>query len=225
MKKLLLLVFSATLMLFLTTNVMAQNGKSVKVANNSELVKALNDPNITSVEVTQSGYYDELGAEVNAGNVITFAEFTGGSRGSCTLEITKTDVCFNADGTATSNVAIAATSGDPSCPIQPTTGAYGWSSPQSGTTLTFLPTVDMYEYTMNFEVSAPGFYSLTYKWNDFDLTTTQVVFYSTPDITFTNDADDCETISIAYVIDAGTTTGGTYTEVWEVTDGSSNTVT
>ena len=70
MKKLLLLVFTATLLLCLSPYAIAQNGIQVKVANNAELIQALDNPNVTSIEITQDGYYDELFLNAPQGTLI-----------------------------------------------------------------------------------------------------------------------------------------------------------
>lgn len=227
MKKLLLLVFSATLMLFLTTNVMAQYGKQVKVANNNELIQAMNDPSVTSIEITQDGYYDELGQELNTGYVVTLEEIINGSRATCTLSITKTDECFDAI-TNNGSTVVAKTSLEASCPERPTsitdpTNQFGWSSDDPEVTLD--PGTEIHEYTMPFTVTGPGSYSLTYKWDAVNQATTVVNFFSIPVITLTNNPTSCETILVDFTIDRG----GLYIapeveQLWEITDGASTTV-
>ena len=223
MKEKLLLVLFVTLGLFFTSNVYSQESNSVKVANDYELVQAMNNPNVVSVEITQDGYYESLGDYVINGTVVTLGEFNGGSRAACTLSISKSDGCF-VTGTA-AGVVTASTSGDPSCPPTPSSGAYGWSvtNKPAGATVVFIDGV--YTLEMDFTVDMPGQYTLKYAWDDFNVATTNVFFWSTPTVTLTPTTDDCGEQSFSYTMDAGVYPGPqSMTELWEVTDGSLTTV-
>jgi hypothetical protein len=209
-------------MLFLTTNVMAQYGKQVKVANNNELIQAMNDPSVTSIEITQDGYYDELGQELNSGYVVTLEEIINGSRATCTLSITKTDECF--DVLDPSSTVEAFTSLEASCPLQPAPGSgFGWVG---GAGVVLDPLADPTDYSIDFTVPEPGSYSLTYNWDAVNSATTVVHFFSVPVITLTNDPSSCETIDVDFEIDRGIYyLAPEVTQVWEITDAASTTVT
>ncbi len=224
MKEKLLLVLFVTLGLFFTADAYSQEANTVKVANNNELVQAMNNPDVISVEITQDGYYESLGDYVINGTVVTLGEFNGGSRAACTLSISKTDGCF-VSGTAAGTVT-ASTSGDPSCPPDPTTGAYGWSvtNEPAGATVVFLDGV--YDLEMDFTVDMAGQYTFKYAWDDFNVATTNVFFWSTPTVTLTLGSASCGDQTLSYTTDVGSYPGpDAMTELWEVTDGSSNIVT
>ena len=212
MKRSLLLVFSMTLMLFFSANVIAQTGNRAKVANNNELIMALDDPSVTSIEITQDGYYEAIFSNASTGTVITK---DGNGDRSCTLSITTTNTCFVDDTTL--NPASAATSGDPSCPPQPTSGAdNGWSSPDAEIHFQF--TVDQYEYSTNFTADIAGEYTLQYRWDAFNYAVKTVFLFSTPEIVQLS-ADDTVCglqTDITYEINLGTTPTAGDTVIWTV---------
>jgi K319-like protein len=224
MKQKLLLVLFVTLGFFFTSNVIAQNSSHVKVANNYELVRAMNNPDVISVEITKDGFYESLGENIVNGTVVTLGEYIGGSRAACTLSISKTDGCF-VTGTA-DGIVTASTSGDPSCPPTPTSSPYGWTvtNKPSGATVVFNnPDLSL---EMDFTVDMPGQYTLKYSWDDFNEATTNVFFWSTPTVTVTPQTPVCGEQTFIFTTDAGSYPGPQSMEqLWEVTDGSFNTVT
>ena len=222
MKKLLLLVFSATLMLFLTNNSYSQ-GILAKAGSDQELVQAMNNPNVSSIEITQDGYYESIQMSLKAGTSVAFTR-DNGMRANCTLSVEKTDICFDGDWSTvltnwTENVATASTAGT-ACPTQPNgtsdpTNLYGWSYAYSagygvdGTLVwgyegSFTGTgvmTDRWDFDAQFEVDRPGIYTLTYKWNALDLVTSQVVFFERPTVTLsTTNPTACEEIGLNYAI-------------------------
>jgi len=229
MKKLLPIVFLVALGLFFNLDSFAQRGSKVNVANNNELIKALENPNVTSIVITQDGYYDAIDNTAFEGNVIVKS---GNGRGanSCTLSITKTDACFVS--TTEPNFATAATSGDPSCPDQPDatsdpTNLYGWSVYTSAGTgvasFDMTAMADRWDYNAVFNVTASGKFTLTYKWDAFNETTINVYIYDTPEITITNSATSCEDILFTYTYDFGFSAAETFV-TWTITDDASTTV-
>ncbi|PKP31920.1 MAG: hypothetical protein CVT99_06845 [Bacteroidetes bacterium HGW-Bacteroidetes-16] len=219
MKKLLLLVFTATLLLCLSPYAIAQNGIQVKVANNAELIQALDNPYVTSIEITQDGYYEALSMQASAGSVVVISENGDGTRGTCTVSITKNDVCWV--DAVTLNTAVAGTSGDPSCPPQPTTGAYGWSATTiSGGTLTFDLGVmgDIYNYNAAFTATTAGRYKIIYTWDDFTSAEIDVFFFDTPIVNITIPPTGCETISFDWLYSFGFAGPGT-TVTMTISDG------
>ncbi len=182
MKKLLLLVFTATLVLFFTPTSYAQRSSSVKVANNAELIKALNNPNVNSYEITHAGFYDAILLNANEG---TFVFKGNGDRGNCQYWINTNNVCF--DGDTTTNVAESGviSTGGATCPGV-NEGSWTVENKPAGSTVTFMDAINV--DTMHFYVDMPGIYELKNTWYDshgmfLGSAQTQYTFYSQPVIT------------------------------------------
>ncbi len=232
MKKSLLLVFSLTLMLLFTSNAFAQQG-TVRVANNAELIQALDDASVSFIEITQDGFYDAILMDATNGTVIT----KNGERdvNACTLSITKTNKCWVS---ATDiNFASAATSGEPECPSQPTSGAtLGWSSPDSEVTFDFSTNFDQWDYNCEFTTTGPGDFTIKYTWDVIGNEAQAVVFLwgageitelsATDDsicgtdfeITFDYDMDPTSPdTTVTWTLDGAPITGPTLPGTWTLT--------
>ncbi len=230
MKKLLLLVFAATLVLFFTPNTFAQSGRSVKVANNSELVRAMNNPGVKSVEITNDGFYDALLLNAHEG---TFVFKGNGSRANCQFWINTNNVCF--DGDTTTNVAQSGVNsvGGAICPGV-NEGHWTVVSKPAGSNVVFMDPLNM--DTMHFYVDQPGIYELRNSWYQTpgDPTTTllgsaqtQYTFFSVPVITDLSAAPDsvcglATTINFDY--DMGAYLYGDTTVTWMVNGADSSAV-
>ncbi len=204
MKKLLLLVFTATLVLFFTQNMFAQQGKTVKVANNNELVKAMNDPAVKFIEITQAGFYDEIMMNAQNGSVIT--KNADGSR-SCTFSITRTNKCWESTSQVDTAVANVSSTGGSSCPAYPAPGSgYGWSSPDAGVHFDLTLMGDITNDTAFYTTDAPGNYILKYTWNATDNAQAQVYLFSSPTIDwlFADDTVCGLTTDIHFMYNMGT---------------------
>ncbi len=230
MKKLLLLVFTATLVLFFTPTSYAQRSSSVKVANNAELVKALNNPNVNSVEITQPGFYDELLLNANEG---TFVFKGNGSRANCQYWINTHNVCF--DGDTTTNVAESGVTsvGGATCPGV-NEGHWTVANKPAGSTVTFMDPIS--SDTMHFYVDMPGVYELKNTWYStpgdpsstfLGSAQTQYTFYSEPVITQLEAAPDSVcglSTTINFNYDVGTYNTGDTTVTWMVNGADSSAV-
>ena len=100
----------------------AQQGKVVRVANDTELIEAMENPSIGTV-VLGAGYYTFLNGQVEEGARLIKNGDGNGSRDDCTFFIINNNVCFNADpGTYVPNVAVAGTTFpiEPTCPADNT---------------------------------------------------------------------------------------------------------
>jgi len=185
MKKLLLLVFTATLVLFFTPNIFAQMGKTVKVANNSELIRAMNNPNVNYVEFTTDGFYDAAMMNANAGTILVKKLGDGGSRAGCQTIIDRHNGCW-IDVTTIDSATVSFAPGSSGCPAWPTANSgFGWDAVESGTTLHF-DTGAMDSITNPrclFTTDEPGVYHLTYKWNNDEEASFKVYKYTAPSIT------------------------------------------
>jgi len=180
MKKLLLMVFITTLGLFFTNDSFAQKSKRVKVANNNELIKALANPNVTSFEITQDGFYDKLLLNATSGTIVV--KGGNGSRANCSYYITPSDSCFDANPKG--NIAVVGTinPGGATCPSD-NTGVWSVVSSPGGSTINLLSATNM--YVMNFNVDMAGAYKLRYTWPaPFNThVETEYFFYDVPEIT------------------------------------------
>jgi len=231
-------VLLVALGLFFNLDSFAQQGKQVKVANNNELIKALENPNPISIEITQDGYYDAIQMSVSAGTAISFSRDVNGGRSDCTLSVEKTDVCFDpaSSGDWIENTSTASTSGT-SCPTTPSSGDFGWSYSTTGSgTLRWAyesgytgagSMTNKYDETAYFEVNEPGEYTITYKWDLLSVVSTPVLFFEQPIVTLNPVSNDhsCVTsgISIAYSVSnsyAPPVGDNDPTIVWTVEDGN-----
>ncbi len=223
MKKLLLLVFTATLVLFFTQNMFAQKGNTVKVANNNELIKALNDPGVKFIEITQAGFYDEIMMNAQNGSVIT--KNSDGSR-SCTFSITRTNKCWEGTTQVDTAVANVSSTGGSTCPPYPSAGSgYGWSSPDAEVHFDLTLMGDITNDTAFYTTDAPGNYVLKYTWNATDNAQAQVYLFSSPTIDwfFADDTVCGLTTDIHFMYNMGTQVTDTIVS-WYVNGADSSSV-
>lgn len=211
-----------TLGLAFTTNAYSQ-GVKVNASNNAELQQALENPDVSSILITQDGYYEALSNTASAGDVIV--KSGNGIMSTCTLSISRDNECWG--DANTSHFATASTSGDPSCPTQPV-GSLGWSYDAGAApgTLTFdLGAMgNLQNYDAEFTVSTAGQYELTYTWDATNSATINVFLYDTPTVIFDADDTGCETVDIDWEYDFGYQVGVTSTVTMTVTDANSTTV-
>lgn len=224
MKKSLLLVLSLTLMLFFSANVFAQQGNSVKVANNNELTKALENPNVTSIEITQDGFYDAILSSATEGTIIQ-KDGDGDRDWQCNYVFNTSNICFvdiNTVNTAMCNTFYSnpnpGTDTTTFCPDQ---NSGLWESVSGPGVLTFAhDTAD----TTNFSVTLPGIYQVKHTWpavNPNDppyVGYTNYIFYSVPEITqlYADDTVCGLETDITYEIDLGSQATTTNTVIWTI---------
>jgi hypothetical protein len=204
MKKFLLSVFTATLVLFFTVNLFAQQSV-VKVATNAELVKALNDPNVKTIKFTQGGFYDALLQSFGPNDVLHLEKDTKG----CTKKIETTDTCWVSKDFM--NPITAGLEGD-NCPSQPSSGDYGWYKPDPSQNFqydfkAYDGSGDQYTYNVGFTAPAPGTYKIGYRWNNASYFETEVFLTGSPSlVSFTADKDSiCGSEEFVITYEADTT--------------------
>jgi hypothetical protein len=217
MKKLLLLMFSATLIFMFSVSAIAQQGKTVKVANNQELIEAKNNPNIQTV-VLDDGFYQLYNTYFTQGTIVKFAN-NASRGGTCDYWIQPEDYCW-----PTTNAGIARAGTSSPNPLDPctTTESGIWSYTSTYGILTWTDG-DPSSYIENFTVDAPGLYTLTYTW---DATSgappgtnvsTSYKFYTLPVITQLDAPDACGTTTdVTYSIDYGAYPYACDTVVWSI---------
>ncbi|MCF8388712.1 MAG: hypothetical protein K9G47_12595, partial [Bacteroidales bacterium] len=71
MRKLLLYVFSATLMLMFSMNAVAQQGSKVNVSSDQEMLEAIDNPNVKTIEVIVGDFYPSLGVTLGEGSIVS----------------------------------------------------------------------------------------------------------------------------------------------------------
>lgn len=222
MKKLLLLMFSLTLIFMFSTSAIAQQGKTVKVTNNNQLIEAIDNPTVKTIELA-GGYYDYLDSYVESGSLLFKSQGSNGSRANCNYIITPSDTCFAPVPPATVMVDTAkadaqGTQGAP--PLCPTANSGLWSVVSGPGNVNFHLATN--EYTMPFDVDEPGVYTLKYSWGPPHNTyvQTEYSFYAIPEVFLSPVADVCglsATINWNYTIDI---TGGAASDTivtWSVT--------
>jgi len=173
--KAVLLVIAMVLVGFTTY---AQQGESVKVANNQQLIEAMGNPSIGTIEL-EAGYYEYLNTYLDSGSKVKKSKDGNGSRaGQCTYFIIERDVCFyptnpvdvappNTPG-FTPSIAEAGTRDDnvPLCgccpPAPGNIGLWTVVSSPALSTVNFMDPLNNLE--MDFEVNLPGVYTLKYTW-------------------------------------------------------------
>jgi hypothetical protein len=183
-----LLVLAMVLIGFTTY---AQQGKSVKVATDQQLIEAIGNPSVGTIELA-SGYYSYLNIGFTEGSKITKGVTNDGNRsaGDCTYLIVDGKFCFDPDldldefdafdppvgyneGIASANVdeatCIPPFSG--CCPLPDDGGLGFWSvstAPNAtppGATVIFDPTTPLSQnFNKRFFVDKPGRYLLGYTW-------------------------------------------------------------
>ena len=215
MKRSLLLVFSMTLMLFFSANVIAQTGNKAKVANNNELIKALDDPSVTTIEITQGGFYDALLNTLVEGTLVIKDIEAGRDVNStyCVYSFIPSNVCF-----PDSNYAACYTSyngtGDTTTYCPPDDNGT-WSLNSGPGTVNFAnATLD----STGFYVSAAGTYTLEHLWSNGFSATFDYTSYSVPEITqlYANDTVCALQTDITYEINLGAAPSGGEVVVWTV---------
>lgn len=188
MRKLLPLVFSVTLIFMLGMNVNAQEGRTMKVANNQELVEAIETPSVQFIEITKQGYYEFLDMVATSGIVVTKGDYgNNGSRENCNYIITPNDTCFTPEWT--NNFARVSTSGSQCPPVN--SGTWTVEGQPVGSTINFLDPAT--QYTMEFEVDMEGAYTLRYTWGSPYNTyaQTEYRFADAPEIVLNGDTEVC----------------------------------
>ena len=176
--KLLLLLFVAVG--FGVPNLNAQT-KATKVANDRELIVAMDNPSITTIELAP-GHYAYLDIDASFGTRVTKAKGSGGDRSSsgCTYWITGANSCFDPTNVGTPD--------PPHAPLPGFNGLNAMAGVENATCLSFPinccpgdfsgrwqvtlkpvgATVVFYDttfYTMPFWVNKPGRYKLKYVWD------------------------------------------------------------
>ncbi|MCK9401041.1 MAG: T9SS type A sorting domain-containing protein [Bacteroidales bacterium] len=197
--KFLLLLFVAVG--FGIPNLNAQT-KAIKVANDQQLLQAMDNPSVQSY-VVEGGYYDALKRYVNPGTTFFKKADGNGNRDTdCQYFIEPNDYCYDTiPGNWVYGIAVAGTN-DPnlcSCCPPDSTGTWQVLSQPSGSTLEFIGPLSA--YTIQFRVDMPGIYVLLYTW-PFPYNTTGVFgsypFYGPYDIVLTApdvcEADGLETL-------------------------------
>ncbi|MBP6870701.1 MAG: T9SS type A sorting domain-containing protein [Bacteroidales bacterium] len=171
--KAVLLVLAMTLIGF-TAN--AQVGKSVRVATDQQLIEALENPAVGSVEL-EPGYYAYLNIQATPGTKVRRGDAGNGNRDTdgCTYFIVSYVACFDVEnpGDFETQIASAGTLPD-QCPnyppvdccppANPSWGTWMVVDQPTGSTVNFL--LPLNEYSQIFEVNAPGVYTLAYEWDD-----------------------------------------------------------
>jgi len=186
MKKSLLVMFSVTLFFMFSMNAIAQQGKTVKVANNQELIEAYNNPAVATMELA-GGYYDFLVLNAVDGTILVKGQNNGnGQRVDCDYFINPSNVCFTANPTA--NTAEAGTVGTECPPAN--SGSWSVVAKPIGSTVNFLDALN--EYVMDFNVDMAGTYTLKYQWTPTTNVQTDYLFYPEPVVTLSSDSPVCE---------------------------------
>ena len=185
--KVVLLVIAMVMVGFTTY---AQQGKSVKVADNQQLINAMQDRTIGTVELG-AGYYEYLNYQAEDGAKVVKAKYDNGNReAQCTYWIIGSNVCFDPDPDDpfapfpgyVYNEARAGYQDDniPACnccPVSDNLGTWSVISQPTGSDVIFGETIDQQE--IDFYVDMPGAYLLRYTWgNPYNsLVETQYFFY------------------------------------------------
>jgi hypothetical protein len=159
-------------MVFLGFSVFAQQGKSVKVANDEQLIEAMENPSIISIEL-EPGYYAYINTYAEPGTkVVKQAQSNGGRESNgCTYTIISRSYCFSPqpDSIFVYGIADANTNNDgcpitnPNCCPPDDSGEWQIVAFPTGATITLLDPIE--QYNMNFKVDKPGAYTLAYEWD------------------------------------------------------------
>ncbi len=175
--KAVLLVIAMALVGFTTY---AQQGKVVKVANDEQLIEAMENHSVGTIELT-AGYYAYLNIQAESGTTIVKQANGNGNRdtGGCTYYIVSRLTCFNVEneGDFVGQVADAGTlpdqcpdwdpillTGDCCPPNSPVWGTWLVIDQPVGSTLNFI--LPLNQYQNPFEINKPGRYTLAYEWDD-----------------------------------------------------------
>lgn len=155
MRKLLLLMFTMTLICCLSVNTFAQWGKTVTVANDTELLQAMDDATIETM-ILNPGYYAFFGGDVTPGSKVLRAEPDG--RNVCFYFIQTQSVCLGLP-----IPLVSFTNGDASCPVPPSIIGWNLISAPVGSTVNI--TSPPAEITTAI-VDLPGRYIFRYTWDN-----------------------------------------------------------
>ena len=161
--KAVLLVLAMVLVGFTTY---AQQGKAIKVADNQQLIEAMENSSIGTIEL-EAGYYTYLNTYVETGTKVVKHLNDDGNRDlQCTFYIIGSNVCFNPEnpGDFVLNNAQAGRTECPGggCCPGPDAGLWTVTSTPVGATCNLLDPLNW--ETMSFEVNMPGLYTLRYTW-------------------------------------------------------------
>jgi hypothetical protein len=147
----------------------AQSGKSVRVANNEQLIEAMQNPAIGTVEL-QAGYYPYLNYQAVEGTKVFKSKPDNGNREAlCTYYIIGNKVCFITDDQGYSSLEIAAGYVDANvppcncCPSGPNQGHWSVHGQPTGSNYYFASNDDTQQIT-DFFADMPGEYILRYTW-------------------------------------------------------------
>ena len=153
MRKLLLFTFTLAILSMLSLNTFAQWGKTVTVSNDTELIKAMDDPSVQRIALNP-GSYLSMGEEIYAfeGSNTVIAKDEGSSRSDCLYSITTSDRCYPANGQL-----LAGTSGT-GCPAA-NSGTWVQVSGPSVANI-----ISPSSYLSPVQVFAPGKYVFRYEW-------------------------------------------------------------
>jgi hypothetical protein len=167
--KVALLVIAMVLVGFTTY---AQQGKTVKVANDGQLIEAMGNHSIGIIEL-EAGYYAYLNIYAESGTRVVKQVKDGGNRDSngCTYFIVTKSVCFDPIPGGSGFVSSTAEAGTDSgqCPPGPDccppfdSGTWLVIDTPLGASINLISPVD--QYFMQFEVDMPGIYTLAYEWD------------------------------------------------------------
>ncbi|NTW24036.1 MAG: hypothetical protein HGA37_05000, partial [Lentimicrobium sp.] len=165
----------------------AQTGKSVRVANNEQLIEALQNPAIGTIELA-AGYYAYLNYQAPEGAKVMIKDSGNGNRADCTYFIIDRDVCFDQPpGTFVLNQAKAGTLPTGFCPAD---DSGLWTVEGGPGNVNLLSGLN--EYDMLFEVDQPGSYSLRYTWAAFSTFVETEYFFYGPETVTLSAPDVCE---------------------------------
>lgn len=144
----------------------AQQSKTIKVSNDQQLLKALENPSVQSI-VFDASYYGIQSIDNVSKTLVSQSPSGNGNRANdCVYFIQENDVCFDPVPPATfvPNSALAGTVDPFLCGCCPPANIGTWSiiDQPLGSTLNFLAALNM--EAMPFEVDMPGVYTLRYSW-------------------------------------------------------------
>jgi hypothetical protein len=190
----------------------AQQGKAVKVTNDEQLIEAMENHSIGTIEL-EAGYYTYLNTYAESGTKVVKQIDNSGNRNlQCTYFIIGQNVCFTDPNPAgfVLSIARAGFSDDniPPCnccpPDASNLGVWTVTDKPYGSTVNFLLGPPFNLQVMPFEVDMPGAYLLRYTWPSpyNSLVETQYYFYgpytvnlSAPDVCGTSTMVDFELLS------------------------------
>lgn len=163
--KLLLLLFVAVG--FGVPNLNAQT-KSIKVANNQQLIEAIGNTSVGVIEL-EAGYYQYLNAYIESGTKVIKQVKDGGNRDlTCQYIIEGNNVCYDTVGTDSAFVVSHAfanfsdVGGCGCCPTGPNLGLWTLVYQEPGSTFHWLDPLN--SQNMDWSADKPGKYILRYTW-------------------------------------------------------------